>query len=415
MKTLPSASSPLESPMDYSTRLPSSAISEHSTINSPQAIEDWLTSLAEDSRASRSPQPGSSDEETTSGICGPPQEIAFASYSQDSRSWKTFHRSKHAKGSLWSYWRHCKLAFLATVHRARGTGEVSYVASSRLRGEHTSDEYSETWPSSGTMRAGACYLRPTLEPSTSESGCGSGPNWPTPRASCSRSQGEARENAYLGGVGGLDYTLSTVVIAEERRSLIPTPSAQSYGSNRGGAAGRVGPERHSLESMASRGLWPTPTAGDAKASGSAGDSTESGRHSGTTLTDAVDRGFLASGRDGANSSQRRAERNTARARYSTPNTNGNDGGSNSRRAAKARGDYIDGRLNPDWVENFLMGWPAGWSSLEPLESAELPDFADGEPDIPRTTEVTTNRSKRLKAIGNGQVPQCAAEAWRQLA
>jgi len=34
-------------------------------------------------------------------------------------------------------------------------------------------------------------------------------------------------------------------------------------------------------------MWPTPTAGDSKASGSAGYSTDSGRHSGTTLTDAT--------------------------------------------------------------------------------------------------------------------------------
>jgi len=39
----------------------------------------------------------------------------------------------------------------------------------------------------------------------------------------------------------------------------PTPSAARYGSNVGGAAGRVGPERLSLDSMAARGMWPTPT------------------------------------------------------------------------------------------------------------------------------------------------------------
>lgn len=42
--------------------------------------------------------------------------------------------------------------------------------------------------------------------------------------------------------------------------LLPTPSASSYGSNQGGGAGRTGKVRHSLQSMAKRGLWPTPTA-----------------------------------------------------------------------------------------------------------------------------------------------------------
>lgn len=78
-------------------------------------------------------------------------------------------------------------------------------------------------------------------------------------------------------------------------SSLPTPSAQSYGSNRGGAAGRVGPVRQSLEYLV-RAL-PTPTAGDAKASGASGYSTASGRHSGTTLTDAVC-GAASAGRHG---------------------------------------------------------------------------------------------------------------------
>lgn len=41
--------------------------------------------------------------------------------------------------------------------------------------------------------------------------------------------------------------------------LFPTPSASTYGSNRGGAAVRSVPPRHSLTSMAKSGMWPTPT------------------------------------------------------------------------------------------------------------------------------------------------------------
>lgn len=39
--------------------------------------------------------------------------------------------------------------------------------------------------------------------------------------------------------------------------LLPTLTAQAYGSNQGGAAGRVGEPRLSLQSMASKGLLPT--------------------------------------------------------------------------------------------------------------------------------------------------------------
>lgn len=40
--------------------------------------------------------------------------------------------------------------------------------------------------------------------------------------------------------------------------LLPAPTATSYGSNRGGAAGRKGAARLSLEQMALRGALPTP-------------------------------------------------------------------------------------------------------------------------------------------------------------
>jgi hypothetical protein len=124
----------------------------------------------------------------------------------------------------------------------------------------------------------------------------------------------------------------------------------------------------------------------------------------------------------------------------------------------------NGQLNPSWV-SWLQGWPIGWTSLEPLTdltwlSWEV-DPADGErPEsvtdgrgymtpksgqcgmtaktsgrpiemathlttqthclgpgtgpIPRVAVGVKDRVNRLKALGNGQVPQCAAEAFRML-
>tara|TARA_Y100000310_G_scaffold232551_1_gene235396 strand:- start:638 stop:1084 length:447 start_codon:yes stop_codon:yes gene_type:complete len=74
-----------------------------------------------------------------------------------------------------------------------------------------------------------------------------------------------------------------------------------------------------------------------------------------------------------------------------------------------------GYLSPDWVE-WLMGWPISWTSLEPM--AALGDWFSGawwdvEP-VDRITTVKTNRVKRLRAIGNGQVPACVVMAWRLL-
>ena len=37
-----------------------------------------------------------------------------------------------------------------------------------------------------------------------------------------------------------------------------------------------------------------------------------------------------------------------------------------------------------------------------------------EPDVGRVADGVAARVDRLKALGNGQVPQCAAEAWRLL-
>jgi len=75
-----------------------------------------------------------------------------------------------------------------------------------------------------------------------------------------------------------------------------------------------------------------------------------------------------------------------------------------------------GRLNPDWVE-WLMGWPIGWSSTEPMNGPIQwswdwwkADPADSG-EILRANSGTPGRVARLKAIGNGQVPACAALAW----
>jgi hypothetical protein len=77
------------------------------------------------------------------------------------------------------------------------------------------------------------------------------------------------------------------------------------------------------------------------------------------------------------------------------------------------GDKATARLSPDWTESFLMLWPRGWSSLEPLPpdawySMQPHDEPD---DLPRVTSNCPNRAARLKAIGNGQVPACAKTAW----
>lgn len=88
-----------------------------------------------------------------------------------------------------------------------------------------------------------------------------------------------------------------------------------------------------------------------------------------------------------------------------------------------------GNLNPDWTE-WLMGWPIGWTSLEPMIAdmywmwkGNINGWWKGDPAdyawlpqgiVPRVTIVKTNRVSRIKAIGNGQVPQALVLAWEIL-
>ena len=119
------------------------------------------------------------------------------------------------------------------------------------------------------------------------------------------------------------------------------------------------------------------------------------------------------------------------------------------------GEKVQGQLSPDWVA-WLMGWPFGWESLEPMtemiwldwsvdpadlkKPKEMPtpvqyDATPGGPNnhykgignnakhgrmkpgtgpIPRVATGIKDRVNRLKALGNGQVPLCAAKAWKIL-
>jgi len=70
----------------------------------------------------------------------------------------------------------------------------------------------------------------------------------------------ATRDGWLGGLPAQHVATSTC--GAKAGAVLPTPAAVSYGSNQGGAAGRVGPVRHSLDSLARLDLLPTPAARD---------------------------------------------------------------------------------------------------------------------------------------------------------
>jgi len=71
------------------------------------------------------------------------------------------------------------------------------------------------------------------------------------------------------------------------------------------------------------------------------------------------------------------------------------------------------RLNPDWTE-WLMGWPIGWTSLEPLRELRVEGWGNEPLDVPRVAKGAPEWVARIRAIGNGQVPACVALAWQIL-
>ena len=62
-----------------------------------------------------------------------------------------------------------------------------------------------------------------------------------------------------------------------------------------------------------------------------------------------------------------------------------------------------------------MGWPLGWTSLEPITELDWDvDWSEWEKDVPRVGKNIKDRTGRLKAIGNGQVPLTVAHSWLML-
>lgn len=151
-----------------------------------------------------------------------------------------------------------------------------------------SPEYVLTWKH-WAMESGPpiCALRASAR-RTSDSVCG---GWPTARQtdgskSVRTDQGALNEVARKGGPQDLDCAAHL--------AGWPTPTkGNADGSQMARDASTTGrrPDGSkatvSLNQVAQQAGWPTPTRQDSASSGAAGYSTESGRHAGTTLTDAA--------------------------------------------------------------------------------------------------------------------------------
>jgi len=173
------------------------------------------------------------------------------------------------------------------------------------------DAFSGTWPKHATMHSGVCWELTALVLHTDESDCG-----------------YAR----------------------------PTPSARSYGHNQGGAAGRVGKSRESLESMAKHNTWPTPNVPNGGRS--------------VTHAEQIGNSFYHNGK------KVQIGLEAAVKKWPTPVRQDAQGHgrvspdipSPTDHTGTSLVDAVGGSLNPMWVE-WLMGWCLGWTDLKPLAMA----------------------------------------------
>jgi hypothetical protein len=260
---------------------------------------------------------------------------------------------------------------------------------------------------------GVLWERTTQEPDTSGIGAGCGESWPTPKTRDWKDSMGASLDATNPDGSHRDRRDRLMGAIVDRQNWA-TPQARDHRT--GGADRWENPERsrNLNDQVAHQHSFPTPTA----------------------TAGTYDLNWKATdGRTKPNKLGWAVKEKEEKHSFPSPGTTGMSNGSgNCEKSNKLHeaGVITDderksmragngGQLNPDWVE-FLMGWPISWTQLEPLEHMDWRgwdvDPADLPPDhpdyVPRIATDIPNRIDRLRAIGNGQVPQAMVLAWHEL-
>jgi hypothetical protein len=150
--------------------------------------------------------------------------------------------------------------------------------------------------------------------------------------------------------------LSALLISDDASSLLPTPSATPYGTGQNGCPGDgraefAGKGKPSLYTMASHGTLPTPMNRDWK-----GPSSEGGKHGVGSLPNAISKLLpTPTAGDAKASGSRRKEGSNAHAGVSLTDVviHGQELHRHEERAPNS------GRLCPRFV-TWMMGFPRGW-------------------------------------------------------
>lgn len=231
----------------------------------------------------------------------------------------------------------------ASTATARGSGENSpelFARFDRLTSSwRTSqacllegwEEFSATWPSSGTMRNGKCFPPPTSAPRI----CGAVSGlWPTPTRDGAIGGNVTEEGAARFHRKGRSGSFVEAVAGR----LWPTPDASA--TERINQSWSPGAAKRPTLALAAK-LWPTPTVDDAhNVTRASGEYNSLTRQVSLFPTPRVEDAQRDSANNGGPSQQ---DRNTV-----------------------PLNAVIGGALNPRWVE-WLMGYPLGWTALADSE------------------------------------------------
>ena len=226
----------------------------------------------------------------------------------------------------------------------------------------TSPQSSPRFPKQGMMRDGCAWEQTMWEQDTAGKDSGFGVNWPTPTQDIAD-----RKKKYAQGGTPLALAVKMMPPPNTMDHLPPRSPEAMKRMYEGQRKGRTAPSN--LREWVNPEMWPTPARRDYKGQNSLG------------------------------SMKKKLENGGRPHQGQLPN------------AVAMKGDV--GSLCCEWVE-WLMGWPVGWTDLEPLSELVWHSWHT-EPDIPRVKrEKVPKRPARLKALGNGQVPLACAVAWEIL-
>jgi hypothetical protein len=273
-----------------------------------------------------------------------------------------------------------------------------------------------TLPKWGMLANGELWERTTQEPDTSGIGAGSGASWPTPKTRDWKDSMGASLDATNPDGSHRDRRDRLMGAIVDRQSY-PTPDVRGF-TNEGSLSMLSGMvNREEFDGMGYRAckskkdrIWATPQARDHRTGGA--DRWENPERS-RNLNDQVahQHSFPSPGTTGMSNGSGNCEKSNKL----------HEAGVITHDERKSMRAGNGGQLNPDWV-CWLMGWPISWTQLEPLEHMDWRgwdvDPADLPPDhpdyVPRIATDIPNRIDRLRAIGNGQVPQAMVLAWHEL-